>query len=93
MSRILYLVHNLNDAAVERRVRMLQAGDADLALAGFWRGKAPSPVVDGASAIGLGETRDASLIQRAWMVARHVANPSAMRAAAEADVLLARNLE
>jgi succinoglycan biosynthesis protein ExoL len=94
MTRVLYLVHNLDDPAVERRVRMLQAGGAEMTVAGFSREVAPPTPASLAAAIQLGRTHDARLFQRAAMVARHAANPSAMRGAAGiADVVLARNLE
>lgn len=94
MMRILYLVHNLNDPAVERRVRMLRAGGASVTIAGFWRGRsAPSRIAD-AACVPLGRTRDAKLMQRAALIARRAAVAGALRTAAgSADILLARNLE
>ncbi len=37
MLHVLYLVHDLADPAVRRRVMMLQAGGANVTLAGFRR--------------------------------------------------------
>ena len=42
MLRILYLVHDLNDPSVRRRVLMLAAGGAEVVLAGFQPSGEPS---------------------------------------------------
>lgn len=92
--RIAYFVHDLNDAAVARRVTMLQAAGAEVTVGGFWRGDRPPTTVAGAPAIDLGHTADAALGQRARAVARHVLRPAAIAAmAARADVVIGRNLE
>jgi hypothetical protein len=57
MLRILYLVHDLADPAVRRRVTMLEAGGATVTLAGFRRGPVPERV-DGPAPIELGRTED-----------------------------------
>ena len=41
MPRILYLVHNLADPSVGRRVAMFRQGGAEVEIAGFRRGDAP----------------------------------------------------
>lgn len=93
-SRIAYFVHDLNDAAVARRVAALSAAGAKVALAGFRRRSEVPGSVNGAPVTDLGLTGDARLAQRAVAVARHVAMPArARRFAAGADVILARNLE
>ena len=93
MAEIAYLVHDLADAAVARRVRMLRAGGAEVSLAGFHRRTTPL-AVDGVAAVDLGRTADARLGQRAAAVARNVARPGQARSVvARADAILARNLE
>lgn len=92
--RVAYLVHDLNDAAVARRVTMLRAAGADVRVAGFWRGDAAPATVAGAPAIDLGRTADAALSQRSAAIGRHLLRPGLIRrATAGADVILARNLE
>jgi succinoglycan biosynthesis protein ExoL len=58
MLRVLYLVHDLCDPAVRRRVAMLRAGGADVTLAGFRRTPDISPELERLSPIDLGRTRD-----------------------------------
>lgn len=89
-----YLIHDLTDPAVERRVRMLSLGGADLILAGFRRSDRPVPSVAGVPAFDLGRTYDARLAHRA--MAAGIWALQAGRLAelmAEADTILARNLE
>ena len=92
--RIAYLVHDLNDPAVARRVRMLCAGGADVDLMGFHRGEAAPAEVAGVSALSLGRTRDGRMAARAASVLAAVlrSGPLATRLAG-ADVVMARNLE
>ena len=93
--RILYLIHNLADPALERRVSMLRRGGAIVSLTGFWRGARQPETVAGWPLIPLGKTADAALLSRAFRVfGLCLLQPAALRKAArEADVLLARNLE
>lgn len=94
MTRVLYLVHNLNDSAVNRRVGMLRAGGAEVSVVGFWRGEQAPGAIAGATVLALSETHDSNLAQRATMVARYAVAPGTIRAAAaDADVVVARNLE
>lgn len=65
--RIGYLVHDLTDDAVHRRVRMLQSF-ADVAVLGFRRSEMPVASVAGVTPIDLGHTTDARLGQRAISV-------------------------
>jgi hypothetical protein len=93
MLNVLYLVHDLCDPAVGRRVAMLRAGGASVTLAGFRRSKT-LPGFDGVVPIDLGVTSDRAFAQRHGSVARtawtlagklgHVAKP---------DVIIGRNLE
>ena len=94
MPRIAYVVHDLNDPAVARRVRMLRAGGGEVVVMGFWRGAQAPVAIAGALAIDLGRTADARLAQRALAVMRRLVRPGAMLAAAAgADVVIGRNLE
>ena len=95
MLQILYLVHDLSDPAVARRVAMLDAGGAAVTLAGFCREdrraqKMPlaRPPVD------LGKTRDGRFIQRIGAVALAAAGLGRRLGAIPApDIIIARNLE
>ena len=87
---VLYLAHDLDDAAIWRRVDMLERAGAQVEVAGFRRGAVPLP----ARAMVLGRTRDARLLQRvltvgtaAWGLAR------SLQGLSKPDVILARNLE
>ncbi len=94
MTRIAYIVHDLNDAAVVRRVTMLRAVGASVAVAGFRRGAVAPSDVGGAAATDLGATADARLGQRAIAVIRQVVRPGMLAPfVARADVIMARNLE
>ena len=94
MLRVLYLVHDLSDPSVRRRVLMLQAGEAAVTLAGFRRGENRLADIEGVTPLELGTTADARFAQRllaiagaATLLPRHLAG------IARPDVILARNLE
>lgn len=94
MLRVLYLVHDLSDPSVRRRVLMLQAGGAAVTLAGFRRGENRLADIEGVTPLELGTTADARFAQRllaiagaATLLPRHLAG------IARPDVILARNLE
>ncbi len=90
--RVAYFAHDLNDPAVAKRVRMLEAGGATVSLAGFRRGR-PRPGRT-AQAVELGQTYDSDLKQRAFAILRHLVWPFAWaRVSRGAHVILARNLE
>lgn len=92
--RIVYLIHDVYDPAIERRVRMLIAGGASLVLAGFRRRRAPVGDIAGVPVIDLGRTHDAKLAARALSVAGACFSLGPVCAALKsADVLMARNLE
>lgn len=91
---ILYLVHDLNDPAVERRTAMLEAGGARVRLAGFSRGAGRSSREG--RAVDLGRTHDARLGHRAALVALRCADAGRVAARVadlRPDILIARNLE
>jgi succinoglycan biosynthesis protein ExoL len=91
--KIAYFVHDLNDPAVRRRVRMLHAGNATVTLLGFHRGPQPQSV-DGVVPLVLGRTQDARLAARALAVCRAALTARRWRSALDAaDVVVARQLE
>jgi len=67
--KVAYFVHDLADAAVHRRVRMMRHF-ADVTLLGFRRSDHPVPPCGGLETIELGRTMDARLGQRAIAVLR-----------------------
>ena len=91
--RVVYFVHDLNDPAVHRRVRMLHAAGAEVALLGFARAAAPA-CVDGVAPVLLGRTADTRLAQRAAAVLRaSLGAPRWRNLVASADLILARQIE
>ncbi|WP_018426039.1 hypothetical protein [Hoeflea sp. 108] len=94
MLHVLYLVHDISDPAVRRRVIMLKAGGARLTLAGFRRTKLPLSDIEGVTPIDLGYTRDGRFAQRLGAVAKAAAGIAAsLKGEPVPDVILARNLE
>jgi succinoglycan biosynthesis protein ExoL len=90
---ILYLVHDLSDPAVRRRVAMLKAGGAEVTLAGFRRAVLP-PGLEAVSPIELGRTADGRFAQRLVAVARAAATlGSRLKGIRRPDVIIGRNLE
>jgi succinoglycan biosynthesis protein ExoL len=93
MLRILYLVHNLADPAVRRRVAMLEAGGATVTLAGFRRGAA-SGYAEGMAPVELGQTEDGRFAQRlASVAAAAVSLAGKLRHMPRPDLIIGRNLE
>ncbi|MDI6835350.1 MAG: glycosyl transferase family 1 [Rhizobiaceae bacterium] len=91
---VLYLVHDLADPAVRRRVLMLSAGGARITLAGFRRGDNALAAVEGLRSIELGVTADGRFAQRLGAVGKACLNISSkLRGVARPDVIIARNLE
>lgn len=92
--KILYVVHDLHDAAVERRVHMLREARADVIIAGFRRRDACPEQLLGFPVVDLGRTADARMLQRVGAVLGHWLRPARLKAlAADADVVIGRNLE
>ncbi len=87
---VLCLVHDLDDAAVWRRARMLERGGARVSLAGFRRGAGPLP----GEAILLGRTRDGKMADRLRAVAgASLGAPRLLARLPRPDAVVARNLE
>ncbi len=93
MTKILYLVHDLSDAAVRRRVMMLQAGGAQVRIAGFRR--TPSPILElcGEPCIDLGQTADGAFVARLKKILSLKRLLLKATDGFQPDLILARNLE
>ena len=88
--KILYLVPNLCDAAVAKRVAMLSTGGATVAIAGFRRTEHPIE----SAAVDFGQTYNGGFMQRTWSVLKQLFSLGQHKALfADADIILARNLE
>ena len=93
MLRVLYLVHNLSDPAVDRRVAMLRAGGATVTLAGFRRDAAPEGA-EGPAPIELGRTQDGRFPQRlASLATAALSLAGKLKHVSRPDVIIGRNLE
>lgn len=92
-TRVAYLVHDLHDAAVQRRFTLLTGEGMDVRLGGFRRhGTAPGSQHSGQ--LDLGRTMDARLVRRAMSVLRHLIWPRSVRVLCrDVPVIMARNLE
>jgi succinoglycan biosynthesis protein ExoL len=90
---VLYFVHDLSDPAVRRRVTMLQAGGAQVTLAGFRRGTMV-PGLEALSPIDLGQTADGKFAQRLLAVAKAALSlGTKLKNIRRPDVIIGRNLE
>ena len=92
--RIVYFVHDLNDAAVEKRLLMLRAAGFEAVVTGFWRGAKPPLEIAGAKTVPLSRTFDSRLVHRGAAAAYHaLTSRGLMRELGPADLFLARSLE
>ena len=92
--KIAYLVHDLTDPAVLRRVRMLKIGCAQVTIVGFTRVPEPPKYIDGCEAVNLGLTKDGQLLERIGSVASATLRLERLRRVLDGcDIVLARNLE
>lgn len=93
-ARIAYLAHDLADPAVLRRVRMLHRAGATVKVLGFHRSPTAPADLDGAEVVGLGQSFNGRLAQRALLTLRQILSVPRMGPWIKgADVVLARNLE
>ena len=91
---VLYLAHDLADAAIRRRVLTLKAGGADVTVAGFSRGRNLLENEPGVRTIVLGETADGKFAQRIGAIVKaSFGLKSRLAGVARPDVIIARNLE
>ncbi|WEK05815.1 MAG: glycosyl transferase family 1 [Candidatus Devosia phytovorans] len=94
MLRILYLVFNLADPAVARRIAMFQLGGASVEIAGFRRSDATLPDLGLDTAIELDITHDGRMLHRVFATARASYTTRVWgKAFSRPDVIVARNLE
>ncbi len=92
--KIGYIVHNLNDPAVERRCRMLDRGSASVRLAGFCRDAVVAAAPAARNPLLLGQSQDANMARRALDTVRSAVFTRALaRHFTDCDVIMARNLE
>jgi succinoglycan biosynthesis protein ExoL len=88
-----YLVHDLSDAAVHRRINLFAREGFVVGLAGFRR-HAAAPETSMPQVLDLGRTMDARLAQRARSVVKYLMAPGVVRDLCRgAPVIVARNLE
>ena len=90
--RIAYFVHNLDDAAVSKRLEMLEQGGVEAHLIGFKRfggaGKSTVP------AVVIGRSNDGKFFQRILVILRYILWPFGLtRVVKTSDAILCRNLE
>ncbi|WP_457150018.1 glycosyltransferase [Mesorhizobium sp. P5_C1] len=94
MLHVLYLVHDVSDPAVRRRIIMLRAGGAEVTLAGFRRTTNPIADIEGLRPIDLGATRDGRFGQRLAAVAKAAFSiGSRLGDTPRPNLIIARNLE
>lgn len=91
--KILYIVHDLSDAAVRKRVKMLLLGGADLVIAGFRRTPEPINDIHGIAPINLGQTFNGQFLGRIKLAFKQYGFLKNSLKANEFDVIIARNLE
>src|SRR3546814_7688123 len=91
---VLYFAHDLADAAIRRRVLMLQNGGARVTVAGFQRGGSVLADDPEVRTISLGRTQDARFAQRIGAVALARLSLRAKLSGLDVpDVIIARHLE
>ena len=92
--RILYLVHDLYDPAVYKRIAMLKSGGAKVTVAGFRRVEEPAYNLADCHTINLGQTYNAGFTQRMISVIREIILIRKYHNIfSENDIIIARNLE
>ena len=91
--RVAYFVHELGDPAVQKRMRMLRTTGHRVSMLGFERSR-PTPPSIGTPTFVLGQTQSGKFLHRALSVLLALPRAwSEQRHWADADVVLARNLE
>lgn len=92
--QILYLAHDLADAAIRRRVLMLKHGGARVTVAGFQRAGNVLANDTDVRTISLGHTADGRFAQRIGaVVTASLGLKGKLAGIARPDVIIARNLE
>ncbi len=91
---ILYMVHDVSEPAVRRRILMLTTGGAKVCLAGFRRTDEQVKDVEGIDPIDLGQTQNGNFKQRIISVFKTLFHLEArFRDQLTPDIIVARNLE
>ncbi|CDZ25786.1 glycosyltransferase [Neorhizobium galegae] len=91
---VLYLAHDMADAAIRRRVLTLKAGGAAVTVAGFERGSNVLADERDVTTVSLGQTADGRFAQRIGAVlAARMRLKRTLADIAVPDVIIARNLE
>jgi len=92
--RLAYLVHDLHDPAVARRLDMLRPHLTDAVVIGFHRSGEPPASISGWPAVALGRTADARFARRVVALLRARLSLAALKPhIAGRDVVLSRQLE
>lgn len=92
--RILFLAHDLTDAAIAKHLEMLELGDALVTVAGFRRSESPISLVGRCQATDFGRTKNGSFVLRLLSVINTIIHIRKFRSLFEAaDVVIGRNLE
>jgi hypothetical protein len=92
--KIAYFVHDVTDAAVGRRIRMLRTAGAEVSVLGFRRSDTAVDELEGAPVFDLGRTFDARMTDRALKVLEWALAAGRLRGQIhDAELFLARNLE
>jgi hypothetical protein len=92
--KLAYIIHDLEDRAIHRRVRMLRAGGARITALGFRRTPIRIPEVEGVPVTDLGMTYAVNFAQRLLAIARQSLNAWRWRKLLRGtEVFLARNLD
>ena len=91
---VLYLAHDLADAAIRRRVLTLKAGGAEVTVAGFKRGASVLADERDVPTTVLGRTADGRFAQRIGaVIAARTTLKFKLAGVTQPDVIIARNLE
>jgi len=91
---VCYMVHDLNDAAVTKRISMLKVAGCRVKVFGFYRGEHKPTAIDGATdVVAFARSYDARLHQRALLVFWAVWKLFFVFRNSDQDVVIARNLE
>lgn len=91
---VTYLVHDLGDAAVSKRIRMMKHAGANLSLAGFYRSEKSPVRIEDISPTGFAKTANGGFLNRilnvlktCFTIKKHV------HLFENTDIIVARNLE
>ena len=91
--RLLYLVHDLDDAAVKRRLRFLREGGAQISLIGFRRHRGTT-TWEAAEGLIIGQTENGRMLRRMVSTARAIITSHRWHhELRHADVVVSRSLE